>query len=264
MIESVKSKGGRPPLGPKSGKGATLATRITAETRQALDEEASRTGRSISQVVEIWLDEARRGRAQLHELLRGHTAAAAIETLVEIARTIHTQVANRDLAMIALRAAWIKAVPELLPRALKPMDDLMKDVEQIQSAWLACSDVVGALDQAGESDPAYIRSMQSLYSPDNSSSQIRVADRLRDLLDIRNPAFSMAAFLSDNYRMDHEHVLLALETLSQAGGAVQPKIEHAMTLIRDFLRRDDEFYAQLKQWNAYGAYIADVIIGVAK
>ena len=44
--------GGRKPAGPISGKTANFSTRITAETRAAMDAEAAKTGRSISQVAE--------------------------------------------------------------------------------------------------------------------------------------------------------------------------------------------------------------------
>ena len=58
MSEATKTRG-RPAQGPKSGKGAVLTTRITAETRAALEAEAERTGRSISQVAEIWIERGR-------------------------------------------------------------------------------------------------------------------------------------------------------------------------------------------------------------
>jgi hypothetical protein len=43
---------GRPPAGPISGKLSNFSTRITHETRVALEAEAGRTGQSISQVAE--------------------------------------------------------------------------------------------------------------------------------------------------------------------------------------------------------------------
>jgi hypothetical protein len=44
--------GGRKPAGPIKGKTSNFSTRITAETRQALDNEAKASGHSISQVAE--------------------------------------------------------------------------------------------------------------------------------------------------------------------------------------------------------------------
>jgi hypothetical protein len=50
--------GGRKPQGEFAGKLATFSTRITAETRRALDEAARRSGRSLSQHVEYLLRRA--------------------------------------------------------------------------------------------------------------------------------------------------------------------------------------------------------------
>src|SRR5262249_14321658 len=47
---------GRKPRGPFKGKSATLTTRITPETRAALERAAQKSGRSLSQEVEHRLD----------------------------------------------------------------------------------------------------------------------------------------------------------------------------------------------------------------
>ena len=44
--------GGRKPKGDITGKGERFSTRITAETREALDREAADSGQSVSQVAE--------------------------------------------------------------------------------------------------------------------------------------------------------------------------------------------------------------------
>lgn len=46
-------------VGPRGGKGFTMTARITAETRAALEAEAERTGRSIGQVAELWIEKGR-------------------------------------------------------------------------------------------------------------------------------------------------------------------------------------------------------------
>lgn len=46
------------PRGPKP-KSATVATRVTAELREAMDRESERTGRSLSAVCEVWLERGR-------------------------------------------------------------------------------------------------------------------------------------------------------------------------------------------------------------
>src|SRR5262245_39915466 len=49
--------GGRKPKGHIKGKFATFSTRITPETRAALEREAARNGRSLSQESELRLQE---------------------------------------------------------------------------------------------------------------------------------------------------------------------------------------------------------------
>ncbi len=56
VVKREKKAVGRPPLGPFVGKRAVLNSRITQRTRQALEEAASVTGRSLSQEVEIRLE----------------------------------------------------------------------------------------------------------------------------------------------------------------------------------------------------------------
>jgi hypothetical protein len=68
MAKSRKRRpgGGRKPKGSIRGKGSNFSTRITAETREALEREASASGQSISQVAERLLMlglEERRQRA---------------------------------------------------------------------------------------------------------------------------------------------------------------------------------------------------------
>jgi TraY domain len=50
--------GGRKPAGPFKGKNANLTTRITTDTRAALERAAKRSGRSLSQEAERRLDES--------------------------------------------------------------------------------------------------------------------------------------------------------------------------------------------------------------
>jgi hypothetical protein len=51
-IRKRRPGGGRKPVGPISGKTSNFSTRISAETRSAIDTEASALGQSISQVAE--------------------------------------------------------------------------------------------------------------------------------------------------------------------------------------------------------------------
>jgi hypothetical protein len=64
--------GGRKPSGSIAGKAETFSTRITPETRAALEREASATGQSISQVAErlLWVGIAERRRRSKARPLR--------------------------------------------------------------------------------------------------------------------------------------------------------------------------------------------------
>jgi hypothetical protein len=57
--------GGRKPRGDIRGKNAWFSTRISAETRQALENEAAASGKSISQVAEALLIEALTTRSEV-------------------------------------------------------------------------------------------------------------------------------------------------------------------------------------------------------
>ena len=55
MVRKRVPGGGRKPMGPYSGKGSMLTTRLTGETRRALEDGAVEKGVSISQYVEFIL-----------------------------------------------------------------------------------------------------------------------------------------------------------------------------------------------------------------
>ena len=58
MVRKRGPGGGRKPRGEFKGKTATLTTRITPETRRALDSAAQKSGRSLSQEVEYRLGQS--------------------------------------------------------------------------------------------------------------------------------------------------------------------------------------------------------------
>jgi hypothetical protein len=129
-----------------------LATRITADTRQALEAEAERTGRSISQVAEIWLDEARKGRAAYHDRVGGTQYAAAIEKLLEIARDVDERVAEPDGRRDALVAAWRVAVQFVVPNQSvgTPEIEFQHRLVRVQEA---CHRMLDVIQSAPEGDP---------------------------------------------------------------------------------------------------------------
>jgi hypothetical protein len=78
--------GGRKPRGPFKGKSTTLTTRITPETRAAMERAAQKSGRSVSQEVERRLDESlRNDRNRRSDVRALAEAVAMIAEKVEIA-----------------------------------------------------------------------------------------------------------------------------------------------------------------------------------
>jgi hypothetical protein len=215
---------GRPPKGPKSGKGATLATRITAETRAAIEAEAEHTGRSISQVTEIWLDEARIGRANYQAMLGGTQLASAIEKLVELARSVE-QTVPAELRRQALIAAWEAALPAVIPSG--PVGQELIDVETqrrvLAEAWETAMQV---LEKADPDDPVRI------YLKDNFTGAL-----LDPLMVWAIPQFQDAVTAlgaqGDTARIELEAVLKALKSATAAIVRAGGRVSEAQKLGRD-------------------------------
>ena len=65
---------------PKSGKGSALQARITDDMRKSIEAEADRTGRSLSQVAELWLEFGRAAWAEnQHKIGETHRELAAMK-----------------------------------------------------------------------------------------------------------------------------------------------------------------------------------------
>lgn len=106
-------------LGPKGGKGYQLGARITQELREALDAEASRTGRSLSQVVELWLEDARKGRASAEEQMGGREVAPVFRAMSAAAQEIEAMYGPPSAdwrAHAAMLGAWSAIARTLLPK----------------------------------------------------------------------------------------------------------------------------------------------------
>ena len=142
---------GRPPKGPKAGKTATLATRITAETRAAIEAEAERTGRSISQVTEIWLDEARKGRAAVDQLLGGPMVASAVRRLIEVAQALQTAAPDLEFKERALAAAW-RAELLFMPLRSAPTASYIAMAEGAAEVIIAIEDLISWIKQLPPGD----------------------------------------------------------------------------------------------------------------
>jgi hypothetical protein len=118
--------------GPRGGKGATMATRITREMRAALEAEAERSGRSIGQVAELWLEEAR----QLNALgpLRAEVTVEIVRFL-QFAAAVTRHLGNPMRSILphsALCIGWGVIAYKALP---KTTDDESRNVSA--ATWLA-------------------------------------------------------------------------------------------------------------------------------
>jgi hypothetical protein len=234
-------------MGPKAGKGATLATRITAETREALDDEARRTGRSLSQVVETWLDRAREGRATYLDRLGGDPAiAAAVEKLALLARDVEMAPVPDALKASALRAAWAAAIPLLdLPQATDPAR--IQEALALQQAWTACGKVVEALQTTNKEDPVYRRASQPLVSEPKGilGAQRTINEHLIDAL-------------SDE---DLRHAEAALRELLASGSTARAEIDAALDAVQKLDGIARERTEDLLRAKFIGAALARTLLG---
>src|SRR4051812_3431455 len=83
MARKRAAGGGRKPMGPYSGKSATLTTRITPATRLALEREAKKKGHSLSQEIERRLEESlRRNReTPVHIQALAHAMTSLVDQI---------------------------------------------------------------------------------------------------------------------------------------------------------------------------------------
>lgn len=253
MVDGHGTRLGRPPKGPISGKRATVATRITIETRRALDAEAERTGRSVSQVAEIWLDEARKGHAQYHQLIGGTAKfAVTIEKLAEIARAVDASVKDAKDAEIALRTAWEIAVAALLPTQL--WSDAVERLRLSAEAWGACLDVLQAVEAAGEVDPVYVRATRPLYGLGGRLTAVQINARLADALRAPNAMTGANAEPGEN-------ATFALEELKKAGLTARKEIDEALDKVRNLLALEIIVRSRTREAIELGEAIAEAALG---
>ena len=129
MVKPRKPGGGRKPAGPLKGKVSTFSTRITAETRGALEAESAASGQSISQVAErllqLGLDLRRRQEAGDPIRALGYLLGAmayACQSTAEDGRLCEW---NTDPAIFA---AFQSAVGTLLDR-IRPPGEINTSIE---------------------------------------------------------------------------------------------------------------------------------------
>ena len=232
--DGKRPRRGRPPKQgerpDKPGLGAILSARITDENRAALEAEADRTGRSISQIADRWLDDARKGRAQLHDMAGGdHAVAGAIQKLAEIARTVSENEADPELARVALLAAWRSAISDVVPPASVNPSGLATGMAAY-AAWEACDPVWHCLLAADQNDPVAKRaSLPPGQFAGAGTEQIKILGApslLYELMDQKG-------------RYPGKQTVEALEQLRSAGMTARAEIDAALPVVRSFVETYD-------------------------
>lgn len=238
---------------PKKGKGSAVLIRVTQDTRDALEREAERTGRSLSQAAEIWLDAASKGNASYQELLGGTSAVAAgIEKLVEIARIIDGKILDKMVANFAIRAAWQKAIPAVVPTPT--LSDAMLDkLAASRRAWKACREVQDVLNEQDETNPVRCRLRSPLYgAPGASGSPTIVANRLAEVLE---PRLNHPVLVAG----PNEVVIRALEELKSVGDTARGEIDLALTDVRASMECSKDIASTLAEAVELGEDIAAAV-----
>jgi hypothetical protein len=204
---------------PKRGKGSAVLIRVTQETRAALEAEADRTGRSLSQTAEIWLDAASKGQAEYMQRMGGSAEmAAAQETLASIKQAIDAAYPASEMARYALKEAWTTILPYIIPRGPPSPQAIARAIVE-QEAWRACGQVLEALEAAGPGDPVYDRARLPLISETTLQSEPEdLEKRLADALTAEN-------------QFGTRHAKLALIELRAAGETAREEIDAALALV---------------------------------
>lgn len=161
-MKSVQQEGHRPRRGRKpkgertseTGLGATINARVAWDTRRAIEAEADRTGRSISQVCDAWLQ-----RAQAISTLGslGPAVEDAGTALFKLATRVcgkryETDVSlNEWIVREAIHAGWRYLIDRSLPTISGTPQ--MGQLEENKSNFLiACEDLENATTTAQENE----------------------------------------------------------------------------------------------------------------
>jgi hypothetical protein len=256
MTEREKKRGGRPAQGPKSGKGATLATRITAETRAAIEAEAERTGRSISQVAELWIEEARKGHGQYLDRLGGDPVlAAAIEKLVEIGRAVRDREPDPALWRVMVLAAYRAALPKLIPPTVTPQ--LLAAALDASTLSDLCVQAVKVIEQAPDEDPVKVRALQAFEPRSSLNGALFRLGALGSL-----PTKSLVNMLVDwSGRFPDQSLVDALEELRRAGSTAAAEIDKALEHARISVWAESQWLEKEAEAARRGEAIAAAFLG---
>lgn len=129
--ESRIKRAGRPPLKPEEGKRYTFSLRVSAQRRTELEQAAAESGRSISQELEMRIEQGARdtqilGGPQTVNLLRMMAAAAQ---LIE-ARSNGKRWFNDYDVFIPVREAWRRIIDSVMPQ---PSEELIENLTVLKN-----------------------------------------------------------------------------------------------------------------------------------
>lgn len=145
----------RPTDAKRARKEASLTVRVTRETKESMEAEAARQGRSLSQVAERWLDAARDGRADLQGRLGGGGIAEALLALADYADLVKANIGDPQKDMAArdgLLEGWSEIIARALPFTPASQDVIEASVAEknAQALLLGLQDAVLAVEDNGE------------------------------------------------------------------------------------------------------------------
>jgi len=125
-----KKRRGRPPLSPDEGKRYTLSLRVSEERRWELEQAAAESGRSISQELEMRIEQGARdtrilGGPQMTNLFRMMAAAAQ---LIE-ARSKDKNWFSDYEVFISVREAWRRIIDAVMPQ---PSQELVENLQVLK------------------------------------------------------------------------------------------------------------------------------------
>lgn len=221
MVEVKKA--GRPATAdPKKGvggKGRLLSANISQEIRDALEREAERTGRSISQTAELWLDDARKGRAAVETIVGSFELVGVVAKLGQIAHSIKALPLDALEKRSALEAAWIATIPQILP--WQPNSRVQEYLSLENDFRAAITRVLSAIRDAPRTDPVAVRASEGMETrPDGLLGQRT----------IRTGPSIEAILYSYSHNSSWAQAGPALTELRAAGSTASAEIENALAI----------------------------------
>jgi hypothetical protein len=140
---------------PKGGKGSVMTARITSEMRDALEAEAARTGRTLAQVAELWMEQARSGHATVDDLLGLPGVGEIFRRMILFANALRAEgfdATTDSGARAALVSGWQGIIARAVPPA-RPSEPDLELAARRKGTMEAASNLLSALAETAKTDP---------------------------------------------------------------------------------------------------------------